>query len=190
MLDRLQALEDEHAELEARLADPEVAADNQRFVGLTKRYAALSDIVALSTVLRDRHEDVETVKALFDEADSAERDELRAEAAAAEAEIARLEEELKVLLLPKDPNEGRNVIVEIRGAEGGEEANLFARDLFEMFRSFSQGQGWTLEVLNSTPSDLGGLDDVTFTLAGDGAWTRMKFEAGPHRVQRVPVTES
>ncbi|MCP4225472.1 MAG: peptide chain release factor 1 [Actinomycetia bacterium] len=190
MLDRLQALEDEHAELEARLADPEVAADNQRFVGLTKRYAALSDIVALSRVLRDRHEDVETVKALFDEADSAERDELRAEAAAAEAEIARLEEELKVLLLPKDPNEGRNVIVEIRGAEGGEEANLFARDLFEMFRSFSQGQGWTLEVLNSTPSDLGGLDDVTFTLAGDGAWTRMKFEAGPHRVQRVPVTES
>ncbi len=190
MLDRLQALEDEHAELEARLADPNVAADNQRFIELTKRYAALSDIVVLSRALRSSHDDVETIKALFEEADSAERDELRVEAGIAEAEISRLEEELKVLLLPKDPNEGRNVIVEIRGAEGGEEANLFARDLFEMFRSFSQGQGWTLEVLNSTPSDLGGLDDVTFTLAGDGAWTRMKFEAGPHRVQRVPVTES
>ena len=190
MLERIRALEDEHAELGVRLADPEVAADNQRFIELTRRYAALSDIVALARELRARHEDVDAIKALFDEADSVERDELRVEAGTVDAEIVRLEEELKVLLLPKDPNEGRNVIVEIRGAEGGEEANLFARDLFEMFRSFAQGQGWALEVLSSAPSELGGLDDITFTLSGDGAWTRMKFEAGPHRVQRVPRTES
>jgi peptide chain release factor 1 len=190
MLDQLQALEEEHAELEARLADPEIVGDNERFVELTRRYAALTDIVALSGQLRQRHDDVETVKALMEEADSSERDELRAEAVAAEADIDRLEEELKVLLLPKDPNEGRNVIVEIRGAEGGEEANLFARDLFEMFRAYAQSQGWTLEVLSSSPSELGGFDDITFTLSGEGAWTRMKFEAGPHRVQRVPVTES
>lgn len=190
MLDRIDALEKEHAELAIRLADPMITADNTQFVKLTRRYAALSDIVALAIERRNRNDDIETVKALLSEADPEERDELRAESAHAEREIHRLEEELKLLLLPKDPNEGRNVIVEIRGAEGGEEANLFARDLFEMFRSFAQTQGWDLEVLNSSPSELGGLDDVTFTLAGEGAWTRMKFEAGPHRVQRVPKTES
>ena len=190
MLERLRALEEEHRELEARLADPAVAADNRRYIELTRRYAALSDIVALTTKLRQRHDDVETVKALLGEASPAERDELRTEATAAEVDIERLEEELKILLLPKDPNDGRNVIVEIRGAEGGEEANLFARDLFEMFKAYAQNQGWNLEVLNASPSDLGGFDEVTFSLGGDGVWTRMKFEAGPHRVQRVPVTES
>jgi peptide chain release factor 1 len=190
MLDRLAALENEHRELEARLGDPAVASDNKRYIELTRRYAALSEIVGLTSRLRERHDDVETVKALLGEASPAERDELRAEANAAEADIEHLEEELKILLLPKDPNDGRNVIVEIRGAEGGEEANLFARDLFEMYKAFAQTKGWTLEVLGSSVSDLGGFDEVTFSLAGDNVWTRMKFEAGPHRVQRVPVTES
>jgi peptide chain release factor 1 len=189
-LDRLTALEDEHAELEARLADPDVASDNRRFVELTRRYAALSDIVTLSRRLRTRLDDVETAKLLMEEAEPAEREELRAEVVEAEEEAGSLEEELKILLLPPDPNEGRNVIVEIRGAEGGEEANLFARDLYEMYKGFAAGHGWTLEVLTSAVSDLGGLDDITFVVKGDGAWTRMKFEAGPHRVQRVPVTES
>ena len=190
MLERLQGLENEHRELEARLADPDVASDNQRFIELSRRYAALSQIVELSTELRSRHDDIETVKMLLDEAEPAERAELRSEATTAQAEIERLEEELKVLLLPTDPNAGRNVIVEIRGAEGGEEANLFARDLFEMYKSFAPSQGWSMEVLNSSTSDLGGFDEVTFILKGEGVWTRMKFEAGPHRVQRVPVTES
>ena len=190
LLDRLTTLENEHAELEARLADPDVANDNRRFIELTRRYADLTDIVALSRRLRSRLDDAEAAKLLLEEAEPAERDELRAEVTEAEAEATALEEELKVLLLPPDPNEGRNVIVEIRGAEGGEEANLFARDLFEMYKAFAAGQGWSLEVLTSTVSDLGGLDDITFVVKGDGAWTRMKFEAGPHRVQRVPVTES
>ena len=190
MLDRLSALEDEHRELEARLGDPDIAADNQRYVELTRRYAALTDIVAVGAELRQRHDDIETVKALYDDADPAEREELRAEATAAEADVERLTDELKIMLLPTDPNDGRNVIVEIRGAEGGEEANLFARDLFGMYSTFAQRQGWKLEVLGSSVSDLGGFDDVTFSLSGDGVWTRMKFEAGPHRVQRVPVTES
>ncbi|MDH3679336.1 MAG: peptide chain release factor 1 [Acidimicrobiia bacterium] len=190
MLERLQALEQEHAELEARLADPEVAADNARFVEMSRRYAALSEIVELSRRLRGHLDDAEVAKALIEEADQGEKEELRAEATAAEADVAALEDELRVLLLPADPNEGRNVIVEIRGAEGGEEANLFARDLFEMYKAFAPTQGWTLEVLTSTTSDLGGFDDITFIVKGDGAWTRLKFEAGPHRVQRVPVTES
>ncbi len=190
MLDRLTALEDEYRELEARMADPEIVSDNKRFVEMSKRYAALGDIVSLTSKLRERYDDVETAKQLAADADSEERDELRQMTAVAEAEIEEVEAKLKVLLLPKDPNAGRNVIVEIRGAEGGEEANLFARDLFEMYKSFASGQSWGFEVLNTSVSDLGGYDDVTFMVKGDDVWTRMKFEAGPHRVQRVPVTES
>jgi peptide chain release factor 1 len=190
MLDRLAALDAEYRELEARMADPELANDNKRFVEMSRRYAALGDIVALSTKLRGRIDDAEVAKELLVDADSSERDDLRAEIAEAEADAARLEDELKILLLPKDPNDGRNVIVEIRGAEGGEEANLFARDLFEMYKSFASTNGWKFEIMGSSVSDMGGFDLVTFVLSGDDVWTRMKFEAGPHRVQRVPVTES
>jgi peptide chain release factor 1 len=115
---------------------------------------------------------------------------MQAEIDAADARIAALEDQLKVLLLPKDPNDDKNVIVEIRGAEGGEEANLFARDLFQMYQGFAQRQGWKLEVLGSDPSPMGGFNEVTFLVKGDGVWSRMKHEGGPHRVQRVPVTES
>jgi peptide chain release factor 1 len=104
--------------------------------------------------------------------------------------IEPLEEELKVLLLPSDPNDEKNVIVEIRGAEGGEEANLFAKDLFEMYQRYADRMGWKLEVLGSDPSDMGGLNEIAFLLKGEGVWSRMKHEGGPHRVQRVPVTES
>jgi peptide chain release factor 1 len=107
-----------------------------------------------------------------------------------EATIERLEDELKVLLLPRDPNDEKNVIVEIRGAEGGEEANLFAKNLFEMYQRYADHMKWKLEVLGSDPSDMGGYNEITFLLKGDGIWSRMKHEGGPHRVQRVPVTES
>lgn len=172
------------------MADPELVADNKRFVEMSRRYAALGEIVALTGQLRERHDDVETANLLLAEADSSDRDELRQMASSAEADIERLEAQLKILLLPKDPNDGRNVIVEIRGAEGGEEANLFARDLYEMYRAFAQSCGWGFELMNSSVSDLGGFDEVTFMVKGEDAWTRMQFEAGPHRVQRVPVTES
>ncbi len=124
------------------------------------------------------------------EADADERAMVQDEVVAAEADIERLGEALRLLLLPPDPNEHRNVIVEIRGAEGGEEANLFARDLFEMYRVFASRLGWKLEVLGAEESDLGGFATVTFRVSGEGAWSRLSHEAGPHRVQRVPVTES
>ncbi len=190
MLERLSALEDEFRELEARLADPEIVADNKRFVEMSRRYSALGEIVSVGAKLRERHDDVATIKELMGEAEADERDDLRSESSAAEIEIEKLEEQLRVLLVPKDPNDGRNVIVEIRGAEGGEEANLFARDLFEMFKAFAASKSWKFEMMNSSVSDMGGFDEVTFMLKGDEVWTRMKFEAGPHRVQRVPVTES
>ena len=115
---------------------------------------------------------------------------LRAELAEAEADLASLEEQLRLLMLPKDPNDGKAVIMEIRGAEGGEEGNLFAGDLYEMYRSFAALKGWTVEVLSHDASDLGGINLVTVLINGDTAWSRLKFEGGTHRVQRVPATES
>lgn len=190
MLDRIAAIEREHADIEARLGDPDLASDNKRYVEIMRRYSELGEIAAVGGALRSAHETLDVAKMLYAEAEADEREELRQEMSGAETSIERLEQEVRLLLLPKDPNDGRNVIIEIRGAEGGEEANLFARDLFEMYKSYAQGQKWKMDMLGSHPSDLGGFSDVTFTLAGEGVWTRMKFEAGPHRVQRVPVTES
>jgi peptide chain release factor 1 len=127
---------------------------------------------------------------LLAEAVGDERDQLRDELDLAHADITRLEAELKVLLLPKDPDDGKDVIVEIRGAEGGEEANLFARDLYDMYQGYATRRSWKLEVYSVDVSDLGGLNQVTFKVSGDDAWAHLKFEGGPHRVQRVPVTES
>jgi peptide chain release factor 1 len=124
------------------------------------------------------------------EAGPEDRDSLKAEIDAAQSRLEELDERLKVLLLPKDPNDGKNVIVEIRGAEGGEEANLFARDLYEMYTRYAERKGFGLETMSTDPSDMGGLNQVTFMVKGDAAWSHFKNEGGPHRVQRVPVTES
>jgi len=190
MMDRLDALEQEFDEVEARLADPEVFSDQARYRELAKRHKDLEAIVSRSRELRRHTEDGETAREMLGELTGEDRETIRAEATQADAEVERLTAELELLLLPKDPNEGRNVIVEIRGAEGGEEANLFARDLFGMYQGYAQRQGWKLEVLNSDVSDLGGYNEVTFLVSGEGAWTRLKHEGGPHRVQRVPTTES
>src|SRR4051812_45575180 len=190
MLDRLTSLEDEFRSVEARLSDPDVFANQPQYVELTKRHKELEPIVAAVRAHRQASDDLATAKEMLEGSSGADRDMVRAEIAAAEAAIARLDEELKVLLLPRDPNDGRNVIVEVRGAEGGEEANLFAKDLYDMYAAYAGRQGWKLEVLESSVSDMGGFDQVIFTLKGDTAWTHMKNEGGPHRVQRVPVTES
>ena len=190
MLERLRDLEREFLEVEARLADPALIADQPRYQQVARRYRELEPIVARARALWQRQEDLETAREMLGDAAGDERELMRTEVAEAEADIERLTGELRVLMLPTDPNDERNVIVEIRGAEGGEEANLFARDLFEMYRAFAGRQGWKTEVLGSDPSDLGGYNEVVLALKGDGVWSRMHHEAGPHRVQRVPVTES
>ena len=190
MSDRLETLAREFREVDALLADPAVFGDQQRFVQLSKRRKELEPIVERAAELAQVTEDLEVAREMFSDAAGEDRETLRAEIDRASTRIAELDEELKLLLLPRDPNDDRNVIVEIRGAEGGEEANLFARDLFEMYRSFAARQGWGFEVMSASPSDLGGYVEVTFLLKGDSVWSRMKHEAGPHRVQRVPVTES
>jgi peptide chain release factor 1 len=190
VLDRLATLEKEFLDLEARLGDPALIADQGRYQQATRRYRELEPIVARTRALRGLEDDLGAAREMLTEASGDDREMVRGEVDHAEAEIERLTDELRLLLLPRDPNDERNVIIEIRGAEGGEEANLFARDLFEMYRGFATRQGWKTDVLGSDPSDLGGYNEVTFSLKGDGVWARMRHEAGPHRVQRVPVTES
>ena len=180
MLERLADLEKEYEDVVRQLGDPEVLSDQRRLRDVSRRHKQLEPIVQTYRQYRAAHDDLEVAKELG----------MADEVVDAESRIATLEEELKVLLLPKDPNDDKNVIVEIRGAEGGEEANLFAKDLFEMYQRYAERHGWKLEVLGADPSDMGGYNEVTFILKGDGVWTRMKHEGGPHRVQRVPVTES
>ncbi len=190
MLERIEALETEFTDLEARLGDPALLADPKRYADATRRYRQLEAIVSVTARLRGRRDDLAAARELYGEADAGERDLLREEIDAAARDLDALSEDLRLLLLPRDPNDDKNVIMEIRGAEGGEEANLFARDLFEMYRGYAGRQGFKLTVLESSQSELGGFSDVVFRVEGDHAWSKLKWEAGPHRVQRVPVTES
>ena len=191
MNDRWDSLVDEHVSLESLLSDPAVLSDQRRLREVSRRYKELSPIVECIHTIRARRSDAEAARELITISDdAAEKESLRGELASTEADIARLEDDLKTLLLPADPNDGKPVIIEIRGAEGGEEANLFARDLYDMYVGYATRRGWKVENLNVDPSELGGLNQVVFVVRGDDAWSRLKYEGGPHRVQRVPVTES
>ena len=190
MLERIESLEDELRDVEIRLGDPAVQSDPSQLADLGRRFKQLEEVVTVARRLRQSTEDIAEFREMLSAAGQDERDELRGEIDALETAVAEDEEELRVLLLPRDPNDERNVIVEIRGAAGGEEANLFARDLFLMYEGFAKRQGWKLEVMSASHSDLGGYTEITAMLRGDSVWSRMKHEAGTHRVQRVPVTES
>jgi peptide chain release factor 1 len=190
VIDRLAGLESEVAGLELKMADPAVFGDQPKLREVTRRYKEITPVVDCYRRYRSRADDATAARELMAEAAGDERDQLREELVAAEADLELLEAELKVLLLPRDPNDGKNVIVEVRGAEGGEEANLFARDLFDMYQVYALRKSWAVEVLATDASDLGGINQVTFLVKGDDAWAHLKFEGGPHRVQRVPVTES
>ncbi|MEY4362647.1 MAG: peptide chain release factor 1 [Actinomycetota bacterium] len=191
MSDRWTSLLDEHASMEALLSDPEVLSDQKRLRDVSRRYKELQPVVDCIRRIESRRSDASAATDLLELTDDAtEREHLKSERDDAAKEVERLEDELKMLLLPKDPNDGRPVILEIRGAEGGEEANLFARDLYEMYVGYASRRGWKVETLSIDPSDLGGVNQATFVIRGDDAWSRLKYEGGPHRVQRVPVTES
>ena len=191
MFDRLRDLEREHQDLEARLGDPDVIADQSRYQEVARRYSELEPIVEAAQQLRSAHR---RPRGGQGDAQRARRRRPRGDARprspAPRPTSSGSRRSCRCCSLPKDPNDGKNVIVEIRGAEGGEEANLFARDLFEMYQGYAGRMGWKVEVLGADASDMGGFNEVTFLLKGDGVWTRMKHEGGPHRVQRVPVTES
>ena len=188
--DRLAALEEEFVALERELADPSTSADPGRLRELSIRHKELGEVVGAWRELRSARSDLQAAREMLEDAAGEDREVLRSEVEAAEAAIAELNVRLPALLLPKDPNEGRNVIVEIRGAEGGEEANLFARDLLNMYVRYAAARGWKVEVLSEDASERDGLNEAVLLVKGKDAWGRLEHEAGPHRVQRVPVTES
>ena len=190
MTDRLAQIVDEYETLEHQLADPEVLADPVQLRTVSKRYNDLGPVVEKIRRYTTRQGDGEAARQMLDGSSGEERQMLVDEIDDVGVELAALESELRELMLPKDPHDGRDVIIEIRGAEGGEEANLFARDLYEMYVAYANANRWKTETLSSSVSDMGGYNDITFVVSGDTAWRNLKFEGGPHRVQRVPVTES
>src|SRR3954449_9273652 len=190
MLERLADLEQEYEDVLRQLADPAVIGDQHSLRDVSRRHKELEPIVQRDREYRRAVDQLSEAKQMLGDSSGEEREIWRSMVDENEATIERLEDELKVLLLPRDPNDEKNVIVEIRGAEGGEEANLFAKDLFEMYQRYADRMRWKLEILGTDPSDMGGYNEITFLVKGEGVWSRMKHEGGPHRVQRVPVTES
>ena len=190
MIERLERIVEEYLNLEQQLSDPDVLADSSQLRTVSKRYNDLGPVVELFRRYVERRGDAEAAREMLDGATGTERHLLQAELDDVADELPAMEAALRELMLPKDPRDGRNVIMEIRGAEGGEEANLFARDLYEMYAAYAAANRWQVEVLSASSSDMGGYNDITFEVRGDTAWRNLKFEGGPHRVQRVPVTES
>jgi peptide chain release factor 1 len=191
MFEQLAALSDELDRLEADLPRIYAAGDRRASQEAGRRHRELKPVVEAYNEWRQVSQDVADARELADGAsDADEREAWKTEIADKQAQVEVLEERIRELLLPRDPNEGRNVIVEIQGTEGGEEANIWAGDLYRMYQRFAERNGLKTEMLSSQPSDQGGFRDVTFLVKGDDAWSRFKYEGGPHRVQRVPATES
>jgi peptide chain release factor 1 len=192
MFEAVEELIGEHADLERRLADPAVHADQATARKLSRRYAELTGVVTAYRAWRQNAEDIEAAREL-----AAEDAEFAGELKELQARHERLTDELRLLLVPRDPNDAKDVILEIKAGEGGEESALFAGDLLRMYLRYAERSGWQTEIIDSNPSDLGGYKDVSVAIKsrgtpgpGQGVWARMKFEGGVHRVQRVPATES
>jgi peptide chain release factor 1 len=191
VIDRLDGIARRYHEIEAEMSRPEVATDHARMTKLAREQHALRETVqTYEAYKRARHEFESARELQKNERDAEMQEYLRAEEHRAQSQLAELEEKLKVLLLPKDPNDERDVVVEIQGAEGGEEAALFAGDLFRMYTKWAERKGWKVDVVEESPTEKGGFDKVVFEVHGHGAYSQLKFEGGVHRVQRVPKTEA
>jgi peptide chain release factor 1 len=191
MLDRLAAIEEKYEELSGLIADPEVMADMPRWQQYVKNHAEIAGVVGVFKEYKKTTGEIEDAKVMISE----ENDEEMLELAQAELESLQIlkddfEQRLKLLLLPKDPNDEKNVIIEIRAGTGGEEAALFAADLFRMYARYAETQGWKTEMLGANYTDIGGFKEVVVNVEGRGAYSRVQFESGTHRVQRIPTTES
>ena len=188
MLDKLTAIEARYSQIQARLAAPETYDDPALVAKLNKEQAELQPLTETFQTYQRTLEARDQAQALL--ADPEMKDLAQEEYQQALEDLPRLERELQILLLPKDPNDGKNVIVEVRAGVGGEEAALFAHSLYRMYSMYAESRGWRTEVDSASETELGGLKEISFTIEGDGAWSRLKYESGVHRVQRVPETES
>lgn len=188
MFDKLESVEKRYEELNEKIADPEVIANQSEWQKLMKEHADIAEIVEKYREYKKVVSTIEELKELLN--DKEMHDLAQMELDEAREKLPKIEEALKLLLVPKDPNDDKNVIVEIRGGAGGEESSLFAADLYRMYSMYAEKKRWKLEVMNLNETELGGIKEITFMITGKGAYSRLKFESGVHRVQRVPETET
>jgi peptide chain release factor 1 len=191
VFDRLQSVEDRYEKLNELLSDPEIINDTKKLREYSKEQSDIQETVQTYRQYKDAKEQLQDAKVMFeDKLDADMREMVKEEVSELESQIEEIEARLKILLIPKDPNDDKNVIFEIRGAAGGDEAALFAGTLYRMYSRFAEAQGWKTEVIDANATGLGGYKEITFMINGTGAYSKLKFENGAHRVQRVPETES
>ena len=190
MRDTLTKIIQAYEELEQKLMDPAVVSDPKEYARLAKEHASQAELVARAREYLGALDDIEAAKEMLHEADADEKAMLQEDISANEAKLPELEDEIKFLLIPADPNDEKDTIVEIRGGVGGDEAAIFAGDLFKMYQRFCESRGWKIQVLSSSPSEAGGFKTIEFKVTGEKVYSVMKYESGVHRVQRVPKTES
>lgn len=188
MINRLEAILKRYNEIKEELSSPEIVSDIRKMTELSKEQTRLEKTVNIYEEYKQVLEDIEAAKEMLKDKDMAEF--AKEELSNLEERRVQIEKELEILLLPHDPNDEKNVIVEIRGAAGGDEANIFAGDLFDMYQKYANGLGWKIEVLNAEEGTAGGYSQIEFMVKGEGAYSKLKYESGAHRVQRVPATES
>ena len=188
MIDRLNVIENKYNELTDELSKPEILSDIKKMTELSKEQVRLGNIVEVYNRYKRINEDIASAKEMVKDADMAEF--AKEELDKLEEELSSVNSELEVMLLPHDPNDEKNVIVEIRGAAGGDEANIFAGNLFDMYSKYANNEGWSIDVLNSVEGSAGGFSNLEFMIKGDNVYSKLKYESGSHRVQRVPATES
>lgn len=188
MIERLEAINNKYKEIQNELSKPEVLSDIKKMTELSKEQTRLGNIVEVYGKYKQVNEDILSAKEMLHDSEMAEF--AREELTNLETELSDINKRLEVMLLPHDPNDEKNVIVEIRGAAGGDEANIFAGDLFDMYTKYANNEGWKIEILNSVEGTAGGFSNLEFMVKGDSVYSKLKYESGSHRVQRVPATES
>jgi peptide chain release factor 1 len=190
IITKLETLVERYEEVQYLLGDPDVIGDQNKFRALSKEYSQLEEVTKCFQAYQQAQQDLEAAEEMANEDDAEMREMVQEEISEAKAAMERLADELQILLLPKDPNDDRNCFLEIRAGAGGDEAGIFAGDLFRMYSRFAESKGWRIEVMSSNESEHGGYKEMIAKVSGDGAYGVLKFESGGHRVQRVPETES
>ncbi len=191
MFEKLNLMEQKYEEISQKLSDPSVISDNKLYSQLMREFKNMTPIIEKFREYKKAQESLNEAQEILNSSDDKDfREMAQAEYEESKEKISSCTEELKILLLPKDPNDDKNVIIEIRGGAGGEEASLFANSLYRMYTMYAESKGWKQEILNANPTELGGFKEISFSIEGSGAYSRLKYESGVHRVQRVPETES
>jgi len=192
MFEKLAVMAEKYNEIGEKLSDPNIVSDNKLYTQLMKDYKNMTPIIEKYNEYQKALSSFSDAKEMLDDGitDREMKELAQAELEEAKSDMERIAQELKILLLPKDPNDDKNVIIEIRGGAGGEEASLFANSLYRMYTMYAEARGWKQEILSANPTELGGFKEISFSIEGSGAYSRLKYESGVHRVQRVPETES